>query len=162
MLGGRRRTFGDPPKHVTGVLNEMEVQEHTEEIAAEAAEATPSQSERRRRGGDSNGVASNTVVLGPRDSLSGRLTIEGDLRIQGTVEGELHASGDVEIEGRATVRASVEGRNVSIQGEVHGDATARERLSLTGSGSLNGNVKVKRLSIEDGATLNGNVTMEKG
>ncbi len=139
----------------------MEVQEQTQEVAAENAEQAQSPSERRRRAAEPNGTSSNTVVLGPRDQLAGRLVIEGDLRIQGTVEGELHASGDVDIEHRATVRASVEGRNVTIRGEVHGDTTARERLSLAGSGTLNGNVRVQRLSIEDGATLNGNVTMEK-
>jgi cytoskeletal protein CcmA (bactofilin family) len=139
----------------------MEVQENTEVTpeAAEQAHQTPA--DRRRRGGEHNGVATNSVVLGPRDQLQGKLVIEGDLRVQGNVEGELHASGDIEIEHRATVRASIEARNVSIRGEVHGDTTARERLSLAGSGSLNGNVRVQRLSIEDGATLNGNVTMEK-
>ena len=136
----------------------MEVQEHTEDAAAEVSEPQNDRSNR-RRGGDHGG---NSVVLGPRDSLVGKLTIEGDLRIQGTVEGELHASGDVDVDARATVRASIEGRNVSIRGEVQGDTTARERLLLAGSGTLNGNVKVARLAIEDGATLNGNVTMQKG
>jgi cytoskeletal protein CcmA (bactofilin family) len=37
--------------------------------------------------------------------------------------------------------------------------TARRRLTLGGSGHLNGDVKVSRLTVEDGATLNGNVTM---
>lgn len=139
----------------------MEVQEHTEQVAAESEQGQP-QGDRRRRGGDHNGTTANTVVLGPRDQLQGKLVIEGDLRVQGQVEGELHASGDVDVDARATVRASIEARNVSIRGEVHGDTTARERLSLAGSGTLNGNVRVQRLTIEDGATLNGNVTMEKG
>lgn len=137
----------------------MEVQEQTQEAAPEATEHQNDRASRRSRGDVGGG---NSVVLGPRDSLVGKLTIEGDLRIQGTVEGELHATGDVDIEARATVRASVEGRNVSIRGEVHGDTNARERLLLAGSGTLNGNVRVARLAIEDGATLNGNVTMQKG
>ena len=42
--------------------------------------------------------------------------------------------------------------------------TAKRRLTLGGSGHLNGDVRVGRLTVEDGATLNGNVTMspEKG
>ena len=137
----------------------MEVQEQTEEAAVEATEHQNDRGSRRSRGDHGGG---NSIVLGPRDTLVGKLTVDGDLRIQGTVEGELQATGDVEVEARATVRASVEGRNVSIRGEVHGDATARERLTLAGSGTLNGNVRVARLAIEDGATLNGNVTMQKG
>jgi len=107
----------------------------------------------------------NVVNLGPRDTLHGRLDIQGDLRIQGMVEGELKASGDVTVDSSATVQASIEGGgNVSVRGQVNGNVTARRRLTLGGSGRLNGDVKVGRLTVEDGATLNGNVTMtqEKG
>jgi cytoskeletal protein CcmA (bactofilin family) len=110
-----------------------------------------------------NGGA-NVVNLGPRDTLQGRLDIQGDLRVQGMVEGELKVSGDVTIDSSATVQATVEGANVSVRGQLTGNVTARRRLTLGGSGRLNGDVKVGRLTVEDGATLNGNVTMtqEKG
>jgi cytoskeletal protein CcmA (bactofilin family) len=101
----------------------------------------------------------NVVMLGPRDSLHGRLDIHGDLKIHGTVEGELKASGDVLVESTANVQASIEGANVNVRGQVNGNVTARKRLTLGGSGKLNGEVKVSRLTVEDGATLNGNVTM---
>ena len=39
----------------------------------------------------------NVVNLGPRDSLNGRLEIQGDLKVAGHVEGELKASGDVSV-----------------------------------------------------------------
>jgi cytoskeletal protein CcmA (bactofilin family) len=106
----------------------------------------------------------NVVNLGPRDSLNGRLEIQGDLRIAGHVEGELKASGDVSVGEGSTIQASIEGANVSVRGQVNGNVTAKKRLTLGGSGHLNGDVKVARLTVEDGATLNGNVTMqsEKG
>ncbi len=106
----------------------------------------------------------NVVSLGPRDILQGRLEIQGDLKIAGNVEGDLKASGDVTIDSGATIQAAIEGANVSVRGQVTGNVTARRRLTLGGSGRLNGDVKVSRLTVEDGATLNGNVTMtsEKG
>ena len=106
----------------------------------------------------------NVVNLGPRDSLNGRLEIQGDLRVAGHVEGELKASGDVTIGEGAAIQASIEGANVNVRGQVNGNVTAKKRLTLGGSGHLNGDVKVARLTVEDGATLNGNVTMqsEKG
>ncbi|HEY2599435.1 MAG TPA: polymer-forming cytoskeletal protein [Candidatus Dormibacteraeota bacterium] len=114
--------------------------------------------------GTAQNGGTNVVTLGPRDSLNGRLDIHGDLRIHGNVEGELKVSGDVSIEPTATVQASIEGANVNVKGQVNGNVTARKRLTLGGSGRLNGEVKVARLTVEDGATLNGNVTMtpEKG
>jgi cytoskeletal protein CcmA (bactofilin family) len=111
----------------------------------------------------SNG-GTNVVNLGPRDSLNGRLEIQGDLRVAGHVEGELKASGDVTVGEGAAIQASIEGANVNVRGQVNGNVTAKKRLTLGGSGHLNGDVKVARLTVEDGATLNGNVTMqsEKG
>ncbi len=106
----------------------------------------------------------NVVSLGPRDILQGRLEIQGDLRIAGNVEGDLKASGDVTIDSGANIQAAIEGANVNVRGQVTGNVTAKKRLTLGGSGRLNGDVRVARLTVEDGATLNGNVTMssEKG
>ena len=101
----------------------------------------------------------NLVSLGPRDTLQGRLDIQGDLKIAGTVEGELKATGDVTVDAGATIQASIEGANVSVRGQVTGNVTAKRRLTLGGSGRLNGDGRVGRLTVEDGATLNGNVTM---
>src|SRR5229473_5804024 len=109
--------------------------------------------------GSSQNGEKNVVNLGPRDSLHGRLEIQGDLKVAGNVEGELKVSGDVSVDSTANVQATIEGSNVSVRGQVNGNVTARRRLTLGGSGHLNGDVKVSRLTVEDGATLNGNVTM---
>src|SRR5437879_9409145 len=102
----------------------------------------------------------NVVSLGPRDILQGRLEIQGDLKVAGNVEGDLKASGDVTVDSGATIQAAIEGANVNVRGQVTGNVTARKRLTLGGSGRLNGDVRVSRLTVEDGATLNGNVTMQ--
>src|ERR1700682_4615144 len=109
--------------------------------------------------GTTQNGGTNVVNLGPRDTLHGRLENHGDLKVAGTVEGELKASGDVLVDSTANVQASIEGANVNVRGQVNGSVTARRRLTLGGSGRLNGDVKVARLTVEDGATLNGNVTM---
>jgi cytoskeletal protein CcmA (bactofilin family) len=109
--------------------------------------------------GTAQNGGTNVVTLGPRDSLNGRLDMQGDLRVHGTVEGELKISGDVAVESTATVQGSIEGASVSVRGQVNGPVTARRRLTLAGSGKLNGDVRVGRLTVEDGATLNGNVSM---
>lgn len=101
----------------------------------------------------------NTVFLGPRDSLHGRLEVHGDLRVAGSVEGDLKAGGDVVVEPTASILGLVEGVNVSVRGQINGNVIARGQLSVGGAGVLNGDIKVRRLRIEDGATLNGHVTM---
>ena len=118
------------------------------------AEKTAAQASTAQNGG------AKVVSLGPRDILQGRLEIQGDLRIAGNVEGDLKASGDVTIDPSATIQAAIEGANIAVRGQVTGNVTARKRLTLGGSGRLNGDVKVGRLTVEVGATLNGNVTMQ--
>jgi cytoskeletal protein CcmA (bactofilin family) len=116
----------------------------------------------RGRGRTHGSNTTNVVTIGPRDSLSGTLTVDGDVRIEGTVEGEIHASGDVEIEPSAELRASVNGNNVSVRGSVTGDVSATARLSLGGSGTVTGDVRAARLQVDDGATVNGAITMSGG
>lgn len=101
-----------------------------------------------------------SIVLGPRDTLAGKLHVEGDIRVQGSVEGELDATGDVNVESSASVNASIQGRTVNVRGQVSGSVSAQDRLMLSGSAVLTGDVKVARLAIEDGATLNGHVSMQ--
>lgn len=121
----------------------------------EAAEGMPDR-------GESSSGSGPSVTLGPRDSLEGKLTLEGDLHILGTAQGELKVTGDLSIESKATVRAPIEASNVAVRGQLDGDVTARGRLVVSGSGALNGNVKVSRLAVEDGATVNGTITMDGG
>src|SRR3979411_946607 len=94
--------------------------------------------------GTSQNGEKNVVNLGPRDSLHGRLDIQGDLRIAGNVEGELKASGDVTIDPTAAIQASIEGANVNVRGQVTGNVTAKKRLKLGGSGRLERAVQAAR------------------
>ena len=127
------------------------------EHAVDTAEMTATRTGRNR--GQHTAPNEGPVVLGPRDSLVGTLTVDGDVRVHGTVEGELKAAGDVTVEETATVKARIEGRTVAVRGTVQGNVTGRRRLILAGSGSITGDVRVAKLQVEDGATLNGNVTM---
>ncbi len=107
-------------------------------------------------------VATGPIVLGPTDSLKGTLRTESGVTIHGDVEGEILAIGDVIVESTATVIATVEGRNVDIRGQVRGNVTSTRRLSLSGSGTLQGDASAARLVVQDGATLNGSISMSGG
>jgi len=123
----------------------------------EVEEAAPTV---RGRGRSNNGAVTNVLVLGPRDSLTGTLSVDGDVRVEGAVEGEIRASGDIDVESTSTTRARLEGRNVSVRGSVAGDIVASARLSVAGSGSVKGDVQAARLRVDDGASVNGRITMQ--
>src|SRR3979411_3466496 len=94
--------------------------------------------------GTTQNGGTNVVNLGPRDTLNGRLEIQGDLKIAGNVEGELKASGDVSVGEGAAIQASIEGANVNVRGQVTGNVTAKKRLTLGGSGRFNRAVQAAR------------------
>jgi len=100
-----------------------------------------------------------SFTLGPKDSLEGKLNYEGHMRVEGRLDGEVHVTGDIEIAQGATVTASLEASGVAVEGNVQGTVTARNKLTLSGSGQLIGDVHVARLQVSDGASLNGNVRM---
>lgn len=114
----------------------------------------------RQRGAAGN-AAAGSIVLGPNDSLNGSLRTESGVTIHGSVEGEIFAGGDVVVEASATVTASIEARNIDIRGTVRGNVTSAKRLSLGGSGTLQGDASAARLVVEGGATLNGSISMNK-
>ena len=103
----------------------------------------------------------NSVSLGPNDRLIGELRIDGDLHVNGTVEGQLEATGNVEVGEGGNVKASISGRGVSVGGHVEGAVNASDKLTISRSGSLTGDVRVARLVIQDGARFSGNVQMGK-
>lgn len=126
----------------------------TQHAVADAApvEANEDGMESRRDG-------ANKIMLGPGDSLDGKLTYNGSLTVQGQAQGEFRVTGNFEVGSGATVKALIEGSNVTIKGEVEGVLTARDKLTIGKSGKLSADVTVKRLQIEDGASFNGHVRM---
>jgi cytoskeletal protein CcmA (bactofilin family) len=116
----------------------------------------------RSRNGGSRPASVSAVSLGPHDSLSGNLAVEGDVHVEGALEGQVHTSGDIDIEGSATAKARLEGRNITVRGAVTGDIVAKGRLHVAGSGSVIGDVRANRLRVEDGATVNGSISMGGG
>jgi len=101
----------------------------------------------------------NKFTLGPGDSLEGKLTYDGHMHVQGRAEGEFRVTGNIDIAAEATVKALLEASSMTVEGEVEGTLTARDKLTLGRSAKLSGDVHVRRLQIEDGASLNGHVRM---
>jgi cytoskeletal protein CcmA (bactofilin family) len=99
------------------------------------------------------------VVLGPRDSLVGTLTVDGDVRIEGTLDGEVSATGEVNVDSTGTARAQISARDIVVSGAVEGNIVARELVTLDETASFAGEVRAARLRVDDGATLNGTITM---
>ncbi|HEY2599788.1 MAG TPA: polymer-forming cytoskeletal protein [Candidatus Dormibacteraeota bacterium] len=123
------------------------------DVQEAVAESTPIEAAQDKKDG------LRRFMMGPNDSLEGKLTYDGHVHVDGRAEGELRVSGNIEVASGAKVKALLEASNVTIKGDVEGALNARDKLVLGKNAKLSGDVSVRRLQIEDGASLNGHVRM---
>jgi cytoskeletal protein CcmA (bactofilin family) len=129
----------------------------------DTSETGPSTSSRARgRRGAATPAASeqaNIVILGPRDTLVGTLTVEGDVRIQGTVDGDVTATGEVSVQVGGSAHAQISARDVVVLGAVDGTVVGNELVTLGDTASFAGEVRAGRLRVDEGAVINATITM---
>ena len=91
--------------------------------------------------------------------VSGQLSFQGPVRIDGTVDGEIQCQDTLTIGEGAEIRAKISAKVVIIRGKVEGNVTAKEKLELAAPARLIGNVDSPRLLITEGVVFDGNCSM---
>ncbi len=99
------------------------------------------------------------TLIGPGTSIKGEITLSAPARILGEVEGRITSSGRVEIGAGALCKATIEAASVLIDGTVHGSVLARERLELSPTAVIKGDVVAARLVAAEGSTLCGHCSV---
>ena len=102
-------------------------------------------------------------IIDIETGMQGNMKFNGpiNLRISGSFEGELETKGTLIIGENATVKAGIRGENINIQGKVKGDIICN-RLELSPTAKLIGNVETLSLVIGEGAILKGKCQMPTG
>ncbi|TAL35591.1 MAG: polymer-forming cytoskeletal protein [Spirochaetes bacterium] len=99
------------------------------------------------------------TVFGKDMEFYGDLSFKKSLQINGYVEGEITSDGFLVIGDGAVVKANIKARTVIINGTVHGNIEATERLEIQPTGKLYGNIRTAKLKIADGVTFEGKCEM---
>lgn len=99
------------------------------------------------------------TVVGTSVKLKGTLKSDGDITVDGSVNGEIKTKGTVTIGPNANIIANVHAKNVNISGTVQGNVVATDKLSLSESGRVYGDISANILSISAGALFSGKSTM---
>ncbi|MCI9331155.1 MAG: polymer-forming cytoskeletal protein [Oscillibacter sp.] len=101
---------------------------------------------------------SNTVIA--KDLLvTGKLSGEGVVQIEGTIEGEVNLKGYVIVTSTGKVKGPVEADVIRIAGQVEGNLISHDHVQLERTGTINGDVTTVSFVIENGGRLNGRTTM---
>jgi cytoskeletal protein CcmA (bactofilin family) len=99
------------------------------------------------------------TIVGTSVKLKGNLRSEGDIIVDGVVNGEIKTKGSVIIGTNANIVANIHAANVSVSGVVQGNIQASEKLELTETGKVIGDIATNVLSIAPGAVFTGKSQM---
>lgn len=100
-------------------------------------------------------------MIGPSIVIKGEVTGEEDLLIQGRVEGKINLNGNqVSIGESGEVYADIKAKVIQINGKVTGDINGHEKVIISKSGNVHGNIVAPRVTLEDGAMFKGSIDMD--
>jgi len=101
--------------------------------------------------------------IGQSVHIKGTLVGKEDLTIDGTVEGQIQLEGHMLTIGEhGVIQAELQAKNVVIHGRLDGDVSADDKVEISATGSVRGDIRAPRVAICDGATFKGSVDMEVG
>jgi cytoskeletal protein CcmA (bactofilin family) len=105
-------------------------------------------------------TASKVAMIGNGVSIAGDITADTDMKVEGLIEGRiLQGSQLVEIGEQGRVIANIHAREVKIAGEVAGDIRGEEKVMITRTGRVQGNIIAPRVQLEDGSLFRGSIEM---
>lgn len=94
-----------------------------------------------------------TIAVGT--VIRGTITVDGDLRLDGTAEGDVSCKGKVVIGPKGRVKGNVSCNGAVLHGVLEGDIRVIDDLVLKSSCTMQGDIYTCKLEIEPQAKFNG-------
>lgn len=110
---------------------------------------------------NSSGNEGVETIVGPSVKLEGDFVSKENISVFGNVSGKINTEGDLNIGENASLKADLIGENIVIAGRVEGNVKAKNRLEITSSGKVYGDIEAKILTIDEGAVFTGNCNMSE-
>lgn len=102
-----------------------------------------------------------TALVGANTEFRGIIQYHGTVRIDGKVEGEIRTDGVLLIGKDAVIRATVSAGVIVCCGNIFGDVTATEAITLLAPAVLRGCVTTPLLSMEEGVQFLGRLAVNQ-
>jgi cytoskeletal protein CcmA (bactofilin family) len=98
--------------------------------------------------------------IGASVEFDGDLTCQEDLTIEGTLTGNIHVrEATLTVAKAAQLEAAIRAARVVVHGTVKGSISAGQRIELTPTANVTGDLSATLVVIADGAQFNGRVDM---
>lgn len=102
------------------------------------------------------------TYIGDGTKFEGVLTSKDNITIYGSVKGAIECQGRIIIGDGGSIEADIIANDIIISGKVLGNVTAKEKLEISSTGTLKGDIKTTRLVMEDGSKFDGRSEMLSG
>jgi cytoskeletal protein CcmA (bactofilin family) len=101
------------------------------------------------------------ALIGASIKISGDISGQENLTIEGTVEGNIEfTTNEVSIGSAGRVDANITAKIVRVDGAVNGDINGHEKVVISRTGKVQGNIVAPRVTLEDGAQFKGRIDMD--
>jgi len=100
------------------------------------------------------------AYLDAGSKISGKLSFDGPIRIDGQVDGEIVGKDSITIGESAVVTAQIKAASIVVAGKVSGDITAIQRIEIRPSAKVMGNLTSPVLVVHEGALFEGHCSMQ--
>jgi len=108
-------------------------------------------------------AAGKAGVIGAGIVINGDISGSENLAIEGKVKGHIHLPGhEVLIGQNGEIQANVTAKLIRVSGKVHGDLSGTEKVVISKTGNVRGNIVSPRVLLEDGAVFKGSIDMDPG
>lgn len=99
------------------------------------------------------------TLIGPSVHVKGDFKSQGNVQIEGQVTGTIQTAGNLRVGQGAKIMANINAANAHVSGTIKGNVMIAERLELSPTAKIDGDVATKILIIAEGAQLNGRCQM---
>ncbi len=96
------------------------------------------------------------AFLGEDTETEGDLSFNGTARIDGTYKGKISAEGNLIIGETADIESDIHTRRIVVSGKIRGKIRATEKIEISPSGRVYGDIQAPDLMIHPGAIFEGN------
>ena len=100
-------------------------------------------------------------ILSEGVKFEGKLSSNGNVRVDGEFEGEIIVTGNLTIGNKSSGKGKVEATNITCGGVIEGSVVATEKLVLESSAKIEGDIVAKILVISEGASFKGSSNMNQ-
>lgn len=92
-------------------------------------------------------------VLGASTRVTGRVSGEGGLRVEGAIKGDVAVTGPVEVAEGASIDGNVEAESLDVAGSLLGDVSAKGPVLVRSGATVRGALRGSQVAIEPGSRV---------